>query len=62
MACMQCISWNLKDSAMRKYGFGLCRQLVSRATFFPPASFCEKFKEADSKTIAAREAALKGLT
>ena len=47
---------------MRKYGFGLCRQLVSRATFYPPTSTCPKFAQADSKIVAAREAALKGLT
>lgn len=61
MNCGTCKHWNLRDSAGRSYGQGLCMAdpspLMRAGRTLGPHNVCriEKYEKADSKVISRRE-------
>lgn len=57
--CLQCSHWNLKDSALRAHGYGVCKSLVPAqpGRTFAADNPCRfgKFTQAPAETVARRE-------
>lgn len=60
MNCLNCISWNLKESSLRPHGYGACmalklEQRAGRA--FAPTNECRfgTFAQAPAEIVAKRE-------
>lgn len=66
MKCMACSNWNLKDSPLRAYGFGLCKKeadpLFYKARTYSLRAKCNKdqFEQASAEVMERRRINLKG--
>lgn len=60
MNCLNCLSWNLKDSNLRAHGFGKCMVLKPEqraGRSFSASNECRfgSFAQAPAETVAKRE-------
>lgn len=64
MNCLACVHWNLRESPLRAYGYGLCKAdtnpMTSKGHTLNGQNVCRmgKFKQAPSETVARREKVL----
>lgn len=64
MKCIECQSWNLRESPLRAHGYGLCRAdanpLTAKGHTLSGQNICRmgKFKQAPAATVAKRREVL----